>query len=128
MIVGIGIDSVEIKRFEHWCNFSEKKLLRIFSPKEIDYCLQNRQKSAERFAVRFAAREALYKALSSSNPNWDIPLLTLCKYTQIERNPTPHFIINTSIIPLPATITTFLSLTHTTTTATAQVILQQNLR
>ena len=128
MIVGIGIDSVEIERFEHWYHFSEKKLLRIFSPKEIDYCLQNKQKSAERFAVRFAAREALYKALSSSNPDYILPLLTLCKHIQVERNPTPHFIINTIVIPLPATTTTLLSLTHTTTTATAQVILQQNLR
>lgn len=64
MVLGIGIDSVDIARFEQWHTYSHKKLLRVFSPAEIAYSLENPTKSAERFAVRFAAKEALFKALT----------------------------------------------------------------
>ena len=56
MICGIGVDSVEIERFALWLDYSKKRLSRIFSLEEIEYCLQQKNKSAERFAVRFAAR------------------------------------------------------------------------
>jgi len=61
----IGIDAVEINRFEHWHKYPTNILARIFTEQEINYCLQNKLKSAERFAVRFAAKEAVYKALCS---------------------------------------------------------------
>ena len=63
MIIGIGIDAVAIDRFNTWHTYPQEKLLRIFSEQEISYCLNNKQKSAERFAARFAAREAFFKAL-----------------------------------------------------------------
>ncbi len=128
MIVGIGIDSVEIKRFAHWHTFNQKQLNRIFSPDEIVYCLQNNKKKAERFAVRFAAREAFYKALCSFYPDHIMPFLTLCKLVQVKRSPIPQLIIDSVSIAQLSHITAFLSLTHTSTIATAQVILQQDPR
>lgn len=85
MILGIGVDTIDINRFTSWHTYSPKKLSRIFSPEEIDYCLENTQKSAERFAVRFAAREALYKALCAAFPDNKFPFLTLCAHTTIKK-------------------------------------------
>jgi holo-[acyl-carrier protein] synthase len=65
MIVGLGIDITEINRIEaaiarHGRPFLE----RIFTPSEIAYCERHRH-HAERFAGRFAAKEAAMKALGT---------------------------------------------------------------
>ena len=83
MILGIGIDSVEIERFAHWHTYSDHSLSRIFSAEEIAYCRANPVLATQRFAVRFAAREALYKALSTAAPGNTIPFLTLCRAVTI---------------------------------------------
>jgi len=62
-IFGIGTDIVNIKRIDksikkHGKNFKK----RIFSDKEINYC-ENKKNSSAFFAKRFAAKEALSKAL-----------------------------------------------------------------
>lgn len=65
MIVGMGIDIAEIDRIEasiarHGQHFLE----RIYTPGEIAYCERHRHK-AERYAGRFAAKEAAMKALGT---------------------------------------------------------------
>jgi holo-[acyl-carrier protein] synthase len=130
MILGIGVDSVEIKRFATWSLYPKKILLRIFSEQEITYCLQTPAKTAERFAVRFAAREAFFKALSMYQPEHTVPFLTLCRLVTIEKNKNnaPILIIDweqiASYQPIrPAE--TLISFTHTEQIATAFVILQE---
>ena len=67
MILGIGTDLVHIERFAAWAHYPSAKLERIFSAAEIQDCLlPNGQYSPESLAVRFAAKEAFYKALSSA--------------------------------------------------------------
>lgn len=63
-MIKIGIDSVDIERFQAWATFSHKKLLRVYTQDELDYCFSEPRKTQERLAVRFAAKEAFYKALS----------------------------------------------------------------
>jgi holo-[acyl-carrier protein] synthase len=59
------VDLVEIGRIGAACSrFGEKFLRRIFSPQEIDYCLR-RTNPYPSFAARFAAKEAIAKALHS---------------------------------------------------------------
>lgn len=82
-VQGIGIDAAEITRFAHWHAYTDKKLSRLFLAKEIAYCRSCPAKSAERFAVRFAAREALYKALCQAYPDEKWLFLTLCKHVKI---------------------------------------------
>jgi holo-[acyl-carrier protein] synthase len=124
MIRGIGVDTIEIKRFALWHTYSRKKLARIFSSEEIDYCLSDKNKSAQRFAVRFAAREALYKALSYAFPDKKIPFLTLCSCTTItKKNRLPQIIIHDSIDTNHVTI--HLSLSHSRTIATAFVVIEE---
>lgn len=128
MIRGIGIDSIEIARFKTWHTYTSKKLTRIFSPDEITYCLNNTYKSAERFAVRFAAKEAFFKAFCSMLQH-AIPFLTVCKNIHIERktNGLCSLCISWEKILEKQTIippSVHLSLTHTQKIATASVILE----
>lgn len=60
-IIGLGTDIVEVERIK---TFAQKPgaLARIFSETEIAYCLA-RKNQYEHLAVRFAAKEAVYKAL-----------------------------------------------------------------
>ena len=127
MILGMGIDSVEIARFAAWHTYNQKSLLRILSSCEIDYCLSTPIKSAERFAARFAVREAFYKALGHIPNIKPLPFLTVCKLIQLQKQPNGsdqlkidwHQLINS-----PPTIKPHLSWSHTQTTATAIVILE----
>ncbi len=129
MILGIGIDSIEIERFTHWHTFDKKRLARIFSTEETAYCLESTNKTAERFAARFAAREAFFKALSSAIYPEVVPFLTVCKAMRIERTNTgiPQCIVDWHMLKkfVQKSTTVHLSLTHTRLTATALVALEQ---
>lgn len=68
MIYGIGIDIVKIERLktavEKW---GDKFLERIFTKNEIDYCYEKKNPYPS-LSVRFAAKEALIKAIGSEIP------------------------------------------------------------
>src|SRR5947209_6680335 len=97
MIVGVGIDSVEIERFTHWHQRPHKQLTRVFSTSEIRYCLSVSSKSAERFAARFAAKEAFYKAVHGIIST-KLPLLGVCSHVEVIHtdNGTPQLVIDWS--------------------------------
>jgi len=123
MIKGIGIDAVEIERFQDFRLYPKKRLSRLFSQEEIIYCLREPLKSAERFAGRFAAKEALYKALTQTYGKPPAPFLKLCSYASITLTPAPHFIIEWEMLELPA-FSVLVTITHTKDSAFAQVIIQ----
>lgn len=63
MIFGTGIDIVEISRFERFLAEGKDSLFqRVFTPAEIEYC-SGKKRSAQHFAIRFAAKEAFFKAV-----------------------------------------------------------------
>lgn len=65
MILGIGIDIIEIDRIKQSIDrFGEHFLNKIYTPNELKYCLSKHNKY-QHFAARFAAKEAIYKALSA---------------------------------------------------------------
>ncbi|MDR0597634.1 MAG: holo-ACP synthase [Treponema sp.] len=64
MIVGIGVDLVYVRRLERWR--SRPGLLeRYFHPRELSESLSRGNAAALSLAVRFAAKEALGKALGT---------------------------------------------------------------
>ena len=65
MIVGTGIDIIEVPRIEAAiARFGKRFLERIFTAEEIRYC-SSKQNAGERFAARFAAKEAALKAIGT---------------------------------------------------------------
>ena len=61
MIVGIGIDMIEVERVRVKVNRNEAFRDAVFSPGEIAWCEQQVNKD-ENYAARFAAKEAFLKA------------------------------------------------------------------
>lgn len=64
MIIGIGIDLIELHRIQaslkqHGARFKN----RLFTSREIDYCDSKRSNAFRHYAARFAAKEATMKAL-----------------------------------------------------------------
>ena len=65
MIVGLGLDIAEIDRIEAAIKRHGTPLIeRLFTPREAAYCESHRNKF-ERYAGRFAAKEAAMKALGT---------------------------------------------------------------
>jgi len=65
MIIGTGVDICEVARIgESIARFGDRFLQRVFTDLEIRYC-QTKRNSVERFAARFAAKEAAMKALGT---------------------------------------------------------------
>jgi holo-[acyl-carrier protein] synthase len=65
MVLGIGIDIIEVSRIEaSHQKFGERFLNRILLPSEIEYCLSHRVPGPF-LAARFAAKEAISKAFGT---------------------------------------------------------------
>jgi holo-[acyl-carrier protein] synthase len=122
MIIGVGIDIIEIHRIEEMhTKWGIKFLEKIFTEKEISYCLE-KSFSAQHFAVRFACKEAFFKAASSLpefqfnwknieiiNSNDGKPSINILE-------PLNHLFVNLKIHP---------SLSHSLNYANAVVIIEQ---
>jgi len=137
MIYGVGIDATEISRFNEWHTKSKNELKRIFSDEEIEYCLKISEKSAERFAVRYAAREAFFKSYQSAyfmitNKSSAISFLNTCRHIIITRTSSgiPLCTVNwkklqkDSELSLPSDrFKVHISLSHTQSCAQALIII-----
>lgn len=62
VIVGLGIDLVEVDRIKRAALRSPKLIQRVFSAVEVEYAYRH-SNPWPRFAARFAAKEAVLKAL-----------------------------------------------------------------
>ena len=124
MIVGTGIDITEVPRIaESIQRFGDRFLRRVYTEGEIKYC-DSKANRIERYAARFAAKEAAMKALGtgwSRGIRWrDIEV-----YRQPGSRPTIRF--HGSAAEFAARINAknvALSLSHTPEQAIASVILE----
>lgn len=65
-----GTDIIEISRIQKSIEKSGERFLNlIYTPAEIEYCESKHQAKYVHYAGRFAAKEAIYKALSSLLPD-----------------------------------------------------------
>ena len=60
----VGIDLAEVKRIAKLIK-DRRFLHRVYTPEEIRYCMPKKNR-AQHFAVRFATKEAVWKALGES--------------------------------------------------------------
>jgi holo-[acyl-carrier protein] synthase len=67
VIVGLGIDAVDIDRIERmFADKGDRMLNRLFTADELSY-LSSKVEPAQHLAVRIAAKEATYKALAGND-------------------------------------------------------------
>lgn len=64
MILGVGIDIVEISRVKKAAE-NRRFLQRVFTPREISYCQSRGAQAAASYAARFAGKEAVLKAFGT---------------------------------------------------------------
>ena len=65
MKITCGTDIIEIERVKESIeNLGEKFLERVYTKKEIEYCESKKKQKYQHYAARFAAKEALFKAIS----------------------------------------------------------------
>ena len=65
MEVYTGIDIIEVVRIKNNIETNQEKFLnRIYTSKEIEYCESKRKARYQHYAARFAAKEAIFKAIS----------------------------------------------------------------
>ena len=76
MIIGIGIDLIEVERIKKLMEKNPRFIQRIFTSQEIHYC-QKKVNKYQHFAARFAAKEAFFKSLGRRIKWKDVGLINL---------------------------------------------------
>lgn len=65
MKISVGTDIIEIERIKKIIEKKQNKFLdSMYTKKEIEYCESKKIQKYQSYAARFAAKEAIYKALS----------------------------------------------------------------
>lgn len=66
MNIKTGIDIIEIERVKESIESTEGKFCeRVYTQREIEYCESKKAQKYQHYAARFAAKEAVFKAISS---------------------------------------------------------------
>lgn len=124
MIVGTGIDIAEVPRIaQSISRFGERFLRRIFTDQEMRYC-DSKANRVERYAARFAAKEAAMKALGTG---WNYGVRW--RDIEVSRKPgsRPTIVFHGKAAEFAAklgAVRVALSLSHTAEQAIAHVILE----
>jgi len=124
MIHNIGIDIIEVHRIKKAIEKNERFIKRIYLPSEIEYC-QKKKNAHIHFAGRFAAKEALSKALQTGISRGvsflDIEILNT-------RQGAPYIILHgkaKKIIDKLKIKNIFISISHIKETSVAVVVLEK---
>ena len=125
MIVGIGVDIVDIRRVRGVLERQGDRFVRrVFTAAEQDYCRAHRDPSPY-FAARFAAKEALFKALGTG---WAQGVTWLDAEVQRQESGAPRLLITGRARKLAdqrGARRTHVSLSHSEEAAIAVVILEK---
>ena len=122
MIQSIGVDIVDIARFEKVVNRWKKRFIeRILTPHEIEYCSKKSDRISS-MAVRFAAKEALIKCLSDSDQTgftWHEMEI------RNEANGRPKVYLSGKLARRLINNNIFISMSHSLTSAIAMIVLEK---
>ena len=79
MIITCGTDIIEVSRIKEAIErLGDSFLDKIYTPLEVEYCKSKGTMQYQHFAARFAAKEAIFKAMSSLlNDKYDITWLDI---------------------------------------------------
>ncbi len=121
MTPSIGIDIEEVSRFRRLVR-NDRFMARVYTAREIAYCKEKKNK-LEHFAVRFAAKEAVWKALSTSLKQRKTSLAHHDIGVRNDSEGKPHVMLPRALASLEKNIS--LSLSHTRSTVVAVAIVQR---
>jgi len=126
MIIGIGIDLIEVKRLEQAiAQYGARFIDRIFTAREVAYC-EATTRRAERYATRFAAKEAARKAIGAATPLAALAWHDVEIISSTEGAPQLEFHGRAGeLIKQLQVARAHVSLSHTAELAMAQVILER---
>lgn len=122
MILGIGVDTIEVPRIARALEqYGEQFEQRVFAEEEIAYCRRTPSRMAERYAARFAAKEAFSKAIGTG-----ISMGTRWRDIVVLRRPSgqPTLVLRGAIAERYGNLRAHVSLTHVNALAIAYVVLE----
>lgn len=123
MIVGLGYDLLDVARVEKMLGHDFGLAETLFTTSEIRYCREKRY-PARHFAARFAAKEALLKALGTGYRNG---VSWLHIEVRNDRQGRPGIVLHGKVEELAQTKNVariHVSLTHTADYAAASIVLE----
>ncbi|MBM2839594.1 MAG: acpS [Bacteroidetes bacterium] len=121
MVKGIGVDILEIRRIQQSIDgLGAAFLQKIFTPEEIRYC-QSKQNTAQHFAARFAAKEAVSKALATG---WRGDFAWKDVEVMNDSLGQPHITLYGRLKDTLAQSSVFVSLSHSESHVVAMVVIE----
>lgn len=121
MIKGIGVDILEIVRIQNSIdNLGAAFLEKVFTPEEIRYC-QSKHNMAQHFAARFAAKEAVSKALATG---WRGDFVWKDVEIMNDTLGQPHVTLYGKLKEMLAHTAVFVSLSHSESHVVAMVVIE----
>lgn len=119
-MLSLGVDIEEVGRFQSLIR-NPRFMTRVFTPKEVAYCKSKKNK-LQHFAARFAAKEAVWKALSERLAMKKMVIGHRDIGVQNDPSGKPRITLPKSLVILEKKIS--LSLSHTRTTVVAVALVQ----
>jgi holo-[acyl-carrier protein] synthase len=121
MVKGIGVDIIEISRVKDDIEASGDRFIeKIFTPREIAYCASKFDRH-QHFAARFAAKEAVSKALSTGwagEFRWkDVEIVN-------DASGQPHVILSGKLREILPASAILVSISHSKTHVVAVALIQ----
>lgn len=121
MVQAIGVDMVEVGKIRQAIRrWGDRFLRRVFTPEEITYCRQRRDEYPS-FALRFAAKEAVLKAIGTDRRRRGIPWTDMIILNDASGK--PKVILRNKAKQRVGEKRVLVSLSHTRELAIAQVVL-----
>ena len=110
MKIQTGIDIIEVKRIQEAIEKQKERFLQtVYTKSEIEYCEKTNQMKYQHYAARFAAKEAIYKAISSVLSKDEDAILTKI---EVQNNKEGKPVANLEKLNLPNVESMDLSISH----------------
>ncbi|HEV7474810.1 MAG TPA: holo-ACP synthase [Pyrinomonadaceae bacterium] len=126
MIISIGIDIIEVARISEVLQRTPRFVERVFTAAEREYCDSRGAVAAQHYAARFAAKEAMLKALQTG---WRGGIGWQDVEVAARESGAPYLIFDGMVRELfekSGATAAHLSMSHTSEHAIAQVVLERN--
>ncbi len=122
MQIQTGVDIIEVKRIEEAIESQKERFLeRVYTQNEINYCNNTGKMKYQHYAARFAAKEAVFKAISSKLPEETIG--DLWTKIEIDKDASNKPIVNLKCLELKGIQSMDLSISHIKEYAVASFVI-----